>query len=123
MPPETPIADIETGLGNLFEGDFAGFDRDSKSYTNLIGWLRDEFRDLAGKVKTVEQDKQVLASQSGADAVRIQQELEQWKKQTESAEAAEDGHTNVSLLTPYDIVDLLFDGGCIKVMLFPVAIE
>ena len=73
VPPETPIADIETGLGNLFEGDFAGFDRDSKSYTTLIGWLRDEFRDLAGKVKTVEQDKQVLASQSGADAVRIQQ--------------------------------------------------
>ena len=89
VPPETPIADIETGLGNLFEGDFAGFDRDSKSYTTLIGWLRDEFRDLAGKVKTVEQDKQVLASQSGADAVRIQQELEQWKKQAESAEAAQ----------------------------------
>jgi hypothetical protein len=89
VPPETPIADIETGLGNLFEGDFAGFDRDSKSYTTLVGWLRDEFRDLAGKVKTSEQDKQVLASQSGADAVRVQKELEQWKQEAESAKAAQ----------------------------------
>jgi len=89
VAPETPIADIETGLAALFEGDFAGFDRDSKSYNNLVGWLREEFRDLSGKLKTAEQDKQVLVTQTDADGVRLKKELEQWKQEAEAAKAAQ----------------------------------
>lgn len=89
VAPNTPVADVETGLAGLFEGDFAGFDKESKSYTNLVGWLREEFRDLSGKVKTAEGDKQVLVSQSGADAERLQKELADWKQEAESAKAAQ----------------------------------
>jgi hypothetical protein len=87
VPPETPVADIETGLAALFEGDFAGFDRDSKSYTNLIGWLREEFRDLAGKVKTAEQDKQVLVTQTGADFQAVTKARDEAIKEAAAATA------------------------------------
>ncbi len=89
VAPNTPVADIETGLAALFEGDFAGFDKESKSYSSLVGWLRDEFRDLSGKVKAAEADKQVLANQSGADAERLQKELADWKREAETAKAAQ----------------------------------
>ncbi|MFM1902874.1 MAG: hypothetical protein RLZZ440_774 [Planctomycetota bacterium] len=89
VPPNTSVAEIETGLASLFEGDFAGFDKESQSYMNLVGWLREEFRDLSGKVKTAEGDKQVLASQSGADAERLKKELSDWKQEAETAKAAQ----------------------------------
>lgn len=89
VAPNTPVADVETGLAALFEGDFAGFDKDSKSYSSLVGWLRDQFRDLSGKVKAADADKQVLTTQSGADAERLQKELADWKQEAEAAKAAQ----------------------------------
>ena len=89
VPPDTPIADIETGLGNLFEGDFAGFDQEPKTYLNLIGWLRAEFRDLSDKVKTAEQDKQVLTTQTGADFVAVTKARDEAIKEAQAAQAAE----------------------------------
>ena len=36
--------DIETNLNNLFAKDFAGFRGDTRSYGDLVAWLRNEFR-------------------------------------------------------------------------------
>ena len=54
---DTPIDDIETGLANLFEGDFQGFAGDEKSYLKLIEWLRAEFRARGEEVTKAEQEK------------------------------------------------------------------
>ena len=64
---DVPVADIDTERAALFEGDFAGFTGDDKSYLKLIEWLRAEFRDRSTKVKTAEQEKKDLETKTTAD--------------------------------------------------------
>lgn len=72
---DTPIADIETGLNDLFVGDFDGFKGDQKSYLRLIEWLRQEFRDRSTKVKTSEQEKKDLETKTAADLKEAQESM------------------------------------------------
>lgn len=64
---DTPIADIETSLAKLFEGDFQGFAGDEKSYLKLIEWLRAEFRAKSDAVKKAEAEASAAAAKAAAD--------------------------------------------------------
>jgi hypothetical protein len=64
---DAPIADVETGLAKLFEGDFQGFAGDEKSYLKLIEWLRAEFRAKSDAVKKAEAEKMAAAAKADAD--------------------------------------------------------
>ncbi len=80
---DAPIADIETGLAKLFEGDFAGFTGDQKSYLKLIEWLRAEFRDKSAKVATAEAEQK----ETKAKADTAVQAAMDAQKQAETAAA------------------------------------
>lgn len=64
---DMPVADVETGLAKLFEGDFQGFAGDQKSYLKLIEWLRAEFRSKAEAVKKAEEAQKATATKAAAD--------------------------------------------------------
>jgi hypothetical protein len=64
---DEPLGDIETNLNNLFATDFAGFRGDTRSYGQLVAWLRNEFRRKDGEVKTSD-DKSKQASKDADDA-------------------------------------------------------
>jgi hypothetical protein len=64
---DVPVADVDTQLTGLFEGDFAGYSQDERSYLKLIEWLRQEYRDKNTRVKTVEEEKKSLAAQKAAE--------------------------------------------------------
>jgi len=82
---DLPVADIDTARAALFEGDFAGFKGDDKSYLRLIEWLRGEFRDKSTRTKTVEQEKKDLEAKTAADVKAAQESLE---KAEQAANAA-----------------------------------
>ncbi len=85
---DTPVADIETGLATLFEGDFAGFTGDQKSYLKLIEWLRGEFRDKSAKVATAEAERK--ESKAKADAA-VQAAMDAQKQAETAAATAKQG--------------------------------
>jgi len=64
---DMPVADVETGLAKLFEGDFQGFAGDEKSYLKLIEWLRAEFRSNAEAVKKAEETQKATETKAAAD--------------------------------------------------------
>lgn len=72
---DMPIADVETGLGKLFEGDFQGFAGDEKSYLKLIEWLRAEFRAKAEAVKKAEEAQKASETKAAADVKAAQDAL------------------------------------------------
>ena len=121
---DEPLGDIETNLNNLFATDFAGFRGDTRSYGQLVAWLRNEFRRKDGEVKTSD-DKSKQASKDADDArsqataakdesekrvqqIRDEQEKskqafdEQWKnheqKQTDLLQAKSDAETRADRL-------------------------
>jgi hypothetical protein len=75
VAPDTPIADIETGLGNLLAGDFQGFDGDEKSYLKLIEWLRAEFRVKADAVKKAAEERNAAETKAAADVKAAEEAL------------------------------------------------
>ncbi len=85
---DAPIADIETGLATLFEGDFAGFTGDQKSYLKLIEWLRAEFRDKSAKIATTEAEKKDLAAKTAAAVAAAEQARD--AAQADAAKAKEE---------------------------------
>jgi hypothetical protein len=95
---DAPIADVETGLADLFEGDFAGFTGDQKSYLKLIEWLRAEFRDKSAKVKTAEEQQRETKAKADAAvqaAVDAQKQAETAAAEAKAAfqKATEDFNT------------------------------
>ncbi|MFM7137286.1 MAG: hypothetical protein ACKO1M_09505 [Planctomycetota bacterium] len=72
---DMPIADVETGLAKLFEGDFQGFAGDEKSYLKLIEWLRAEFRTKSEAVKKAEEVQQASETKATADVKAAQDAL------------------------------------------------
>jgi len=72
---DVPVADIQMEQRALFEGDFAGFTGDDKSYLRLIEWLRGEFREKSTRTKTVEQEKKELEAKTAADVKAAQESL------------------------------------------------
>jgi len=90
---DMPIADVETGLGKLFEGDFQGFVGDAKSYLKLIEWLRAEFRTKAEAVKKAEADKAAAETKATADVKAAQDALEVAKAAEAKAKADLDAAT------------------------------
>lgn len=85
---DMPVADVETGLNDLFAGDFAGFKGDEKSYLKLIEWLRAEFRDKTTKSKTVEQEKRDLETKTAVELKAAKDDLE--KARQAEAKARDD---------------------------------
>lgn len=69
---EMPIADVETGLAKLFEGDFQGFAGDEKSYLRLIEWLRAEFRTKSEAVTKAEAEAKAAQAKAAADVKAAQ---------------------------------------------------
>ena len=90
---DMPIADVETGLAKLFEGDFQGFAGDEKSYLKLIEWLRAEFRSKAEAVKKAEADKAAADTKATADVKAAQDALETAKTAEAKAKADLDAAT------------------------------
>jgi|688.fasta_scaffold309308_1 hypothetical protein len=84
---EMPIADVETGLGKLFEGDFQGFAGDEKSYLKLIEWLRAEFRSKSEAVTKAEAEKVAATTKATADVKTAQDALEAAKAAEAKAKA------------------------------------
>lgn len=79
---ETPIADVETGLNDLFVGDFDGFKGEEKSYLKLIDWLRESFRAKTTDVKTAAQEKKDLEARLAAE-LKAAQELAEKAREAE----------------------------------------
>jgi hypothetical protein len=90
---DTPIADVETSLAKLFEGDFQGFAGDEKSYLKLIEWLRAEFRSKAEAVKKAEAEKAAAEIKAGDDVKAAQESLAAAKAAEEKAKADLDAAT------------------------------
>ena len=90
---DVPIADVETGLAKLFEGDFQGFAGDEKSYLKLIEWLRAEFRSKSEAVQKAEEAKQASATKAMADVKAAQDALETAKAAEAKAKADLDAAT------------------------------
>ena len=82
---DLPVAEIDTQRAALFEGDFAGFTGDDKSYLKLIEWLRGEFRDKSTRTKTVEQEKKDLEAKTAADVKAAQESLEKAQQAADQA--------------------------------------
>ncbi len=70
---DRPIGEIETDLAKSFEGDFAGFQGDDKSYLKLIEWLRGEFRSKSAEVKTADEKIKAAIAKAEAD-VKVAEE-------------------------------------------------
>jgi hypothetical protein len=87
---DVPVADVDTERAALFEGDFAGFTGDDKSYLKLIDWLRVEFRDKSTRTKTVEQEKKELEAQTAADVKAAQESLAKAQQSADESKQALD---------------------------------
>ena len=72
---DMPIADVETGLAKLFEGDFQGFAGDEKSYLKLIEWLRAEFRTKSEAVTKAEAEAKAAQTKAATDVKAAQDAL------------------------------------------------
>lgn len=70
---DVQIDAIQDQLTQLFEGDFAGYSQDERSYLKLIAWLRQEYRDKSSRVRTVEEEKKTLAAQKAAELAAAEQ--------------------------------------------------
>lgn len=90
---DVPIADVETGLAKLFEGDFQGFTGDEKSYLKLIEWLRAEFRSKSEAVKKAEESQKAGEAKATADVKAAQDALEAAKAAEAKAKADLDAAT------------------------------
>ena len=90
---EMPIADVETGLGKLFEGDFQGFAGDEKSYVKLLEWLRAEFRTKSEAVQKAEAEQQASQTKATADVQAAQAALAAAKAAETEAKAKLDAAT------------------------------
>jgi hypothetical protein len=90
---DVPIADVETDLAKLFEGDFQGFAGDEKSYLKLIEWLRAEFRTKSEAVKKADEAKKASETKATADVKAAQDALEAAKAAEAKAKADLDAAT------------------------------
>jgi hypothetical protein len=90
---DMPIADVETGLAKLFEGDFQGFAGDEKSYLKLIEWLRAEFRAKSDAVKKAEAEKMAAAAKAAGDVKAAEESLAAAKAAEAKAKADFDAAT------------------------------
>jgi chemotaxis protein histidine kinase CheA len=90
---DAPIADVETGLAKLFEGDFQGFAGDEKSYLKLIEWLRAEFRAKSDAVKKAEAEKMAAAAKAAGDVKTAEESLAAAKAAEAKAKADLDAAT------------------------------
>ncbi len=90
---DAPIADVETGLAKLFEGDFQGFAGDEKSYLKLIEWLRAEFRAKSDAVKKAEAEKMAAAAKAAGDVKAAEESLAAAKAAEAKAKADLDAAT------------------------------
>jgi hypothetical protein len=90
---DMPIADVETGLATLFEGDFQGFAGDEKSYLKLIEWLRAEFRVKSEAVKKAEEAQKASETKATADVKAAQDALAAAKAAETEAKAKLDAAT------------------------------
>jgi hypothetical protein len=70
---DVDVESIDTQMNGLFDGDFAGYSQDERSYLKLIEWLRQEYRDKNTRVKTVEEEKKSLAAQKAAELAAAEQ--------------------------------------------------
>jgi hypothetical protein len=87
---DMPVADIDMERAALFEGDFAGFTGDQKTYLKLIEWLRGEFRERSTRTKTVEQEKKELEVKTAADLKAAQESLAKAEQAATEAKQALD---------------------------------
>jgi chemotaxis protein histidine kinase CheA len=90
---DVPIADIETGLAKLLEGDFQGFAGDEKSYLKLIEWLRAEFRAKSDAVKKAEAEKMAAAAKAAGDVKAAEESLAAAKAAEAKAKSDRDAAT------------------------------
>jgi len=90
---DMPIADVETGLAKLFEGDFQGFAGDEKSYLKLIEWLRAEFRTKSEAVTKAEAEAKVAQAKAATDVKAAQDALAAAKEAEAKAKADLDAAT------------------------------
>jgi len=84
---DTPVAEIETGLSSLFEGDFAGFDREPKSYRRLIEWLRDQFKARAEEAKAAISERDATKVSTASDVKAAQDARAQAEEREKQAVA------------------------------------
>jgi hypothetical protein len=81
----TTVEALETDLNNLFTRDFAGFREEPKSYTKLMGWLREEFRRKDAEVKASEEKSKQAIDDGAAAKKQANEAADEARKATQEA--------------------------------------